>query len=260
MMLGTCLVASLIFTSTLATPTCDECKDAIVGLVTRLTSEASIEEQKGILMAVLCPEVEDSEACEEGINNNWEEIGGLIYNKFLEPTSTCKMLGSCTTRDWTCEDCTGGVVKIAESIKEADMLAQVVTFLQGADFCGKYPDHPECVENIAKLIPRAMPVLADVLEQTSTEICQDVVGVCSHGADPVSACHDAAKQYCSSKGGFCKACQAWGSWGDMFFVAICNDDPSTCHQPIQAEGDVVCFCQKEEGCTVGGATCPGPAN
>jgi hypothetical protein len=47
----------------------------------------------------------------------------------------------------------------------------------------------------------------------------------------------------------------------MFFTAICNDDPTTCHQPIQAVAsgeNVTCFCQKKGGCTVGGATCAGP--
>lgn len=79
------------------------------------------------------------------------------------------------------------------------------------------------------------------------------------GQAAVSACHDAAKAFCSSKGGFCKACQAWGNWGDMFFVTICNDAPSTCHQPLMAAGNVTCFCQKAGGCSVAGTTCAGPS-
>merc|ERR1712113_834390 len=54
------------------------------------------------------------------------------------------------------------------------------------------------------------------------------------GPEAVSACHDAARDYCTNKGGYCHACQAWGNWGDIFFVAICNDDPSTCHEPVEA--------------------------
>jgi len=79
------------------------------------------------------------------------------------------------------------------------------------------------------------------------------------GPEAVNACHDAAKHFCTTKGGYCKACQAWGNWGDMFFTTICNDDPSTCHQPLQAAGNVTCFCQQKGGCTVGGTTCPGPS-
>jgi len=79
------------------------------------------------------------------------------------------------------------------------------------------------------------------------------------GPGAVSACHDAAKAYCTKKGGYCSACQAWGSWGDMFFVAVCNDDPTVCHSPLQAVGNVTCSCQKVGGCTAHGATCPGPS-
>jgi len=79
------------------------------------------------------------------------------------------------------------------------------------------------------------------------------------GPGAVSACHDAAKLFCTTKGGYCKACQAWGQWGDMFFTTICNDDPDTCHQPLQAAGNVTCFCQKAGGCTVAGTTCAGPS-
>jgi len=79
------------------------------------------------------------------------------------------------------------------------------------------------------------------------------------GPGAVSACHDAAKAYCTKKGGYCSACQAWGSWGDMFFVAICNDDPTVCHSPLQAAGNITCSCQKVGGCTAHGATCAGPS-
>jgi len=76
--------------------------------------------------------------------------------------------------------------------------------------------------------------------------------------DPVGACHDAAKAFCNQHG-FCKTCQAWGSWGNMFFAAVCNDDPNTCHQGDEIKdfvaGNVSCTCQQAGGCTVGGATC-----
>lgn len=80
------------------------------------------------------------------------------------------------------------------------------------------------------------------------------------GPDAVNACHDVAKNYCTTKGGFCHACQAWGSWGNMFFVTICNDDPTVCHQPIQAAGNVTCSCQRAGGCSAHGATCAGPSD
>jgi hypothetical protein len=82
------------------------------------------------------------------------------------------------------------------------------------------------------------------------------------GAVNVSSCHDAAKAYCSTKGDYCRGCQAYGNWGDMFFVAICNKDADVCHQDIVAADGTLCACQRPEGCK-DGPTCPyrppGPA-
>merc|ERR1719272_149434 len=72
--------------------------------------------------------------------------------------------------------------------------------------------------------------------------------IVSGGPGDVNACHDAAIKYCTTKGGNCKACQAWGSWENMFFVAVCNNDPTTCHQNIQNANNVTCFCQQKGGC------------
>jgi hypothetical protein len=79
----------------------------------------------------------------------------------------------------------------------------------------------------------------------------------------VSSCHDAAKSYCTTKGDYCRGCQAYGNWGDMFFVAICNKDPDVCHENIVAADGTVCGCQRPEGCK-DGPTCayqpPGPSS
>jgi hypothetical protein len=75
------------------------------------------------------------------------------------------------------------------------------------------------------------------------------------GPGNVSACHDAAKLYCSTKGGYCRACQAYGTWGNMFFVAICNENSTYCHHDIVAADGTLCNCQRPGGCE-DGATCP----
>merc|ERR1711872_1192167 len=46
---------SLASGTKLGAVTCDECKAASQGLVERLTTDASLEEQAGILIATLCP-------------------------------------------------------------------------------------------------------------------------------------------------------------------------------------------------------------
>lgn len=76
-------------------------------------------------------------------------------------------------------------------------------------------------------------------------------------SDPVNSCHEAAKAFCDDHN-FCHTCQAWGTWGNMFFATVCNDDPSVCHEPVTAADGTVCSCQVPGGCKVDGVTCPGP--
>merc|ERR1712080_673610 len=93
------LALSFFVASAQVIPTCDECKAAVDGLVTRLTSDASIDEQTTILISMLCPAVPDPQQCEDGLTVAWPEIGRAVYPKFLESTSVCTQLGSCTLRD-----------------------------------------------------------------------------------------------------------------------------------------------------------------
>merc|ERR1711872_1185879 len=62
---------SLASGTKLGAVTCDECKAASQGLVERLTTDASLEEQAGILIATLCPQAPDADACEAGIAKWW---------------------------------------------------------------------------------------------------------------------------------------------------------------------------------------------
>merc|ERR1711942_400942 len=161
------LLAAIGYVS--AVPTCDECKEAAAGLVARLTTDASIEEQKGILIAVGCPAAPDAAACEAGVNQWWGDMANCLYPNFLGSDDACVQLGYCTIKsepkDWTCDDCT-------TTIDEG------IAYLQGDCFCGAAGHTDDCADLVSQLVPAAMPILAGVLTDTSTELCQDVVGVC----------------------------------------------------------------------------------
>merc|ERR1711874_211157 len=126
---------TLLAASTMGVPTCEECKTAIDGLVARLTGAASVEEQTAILIVTVCP---------QGIAQVWGEIANVMYPVFLEATKVCTILEVCKLRDWSCEECQGGIAKIAEVIKSPEQIAEIVTFLQGDDFCGKHPEATTC--------------------------------------------------------------------------------------------------------------------
>merc|ERR1712055_1074270 len=62
-----------------AAVTCDECGEAAQGLISRLTSEASIAEQTDILIATVCPMAPDAAACEAMLTQWWGDMANCLY-------------------------------------------------------------------------------------------------------------------------------------------------------------------------------------
>merc|ERR1712130_353089 len=172
------LVATMTFSSTLATPTCEECVFAMDALVTRLTGETSIAEQISVMVDTICPMAENPDDCVTRLTAAWPEIAGLIYPRHLDANIVCGALGSCTLREWTCEECTDGLVQIATIFTQQTYIDDIIAFLQGEAYCGAHTDQATCPEDIAALMPAALPVLASLLTAQAPEICRDNVGVC----------------------------------------------------------------------------------
>merc|ERR1711953_281752 len=174
------LLAFLAISGTSALPTCEECKFAMDALVTRLTGEASIAVQMSVLVDTICPQAENPDDCVTRLTAAWPEIAGLIYPRYLDGNTVCVGLGSCALRsgEWTCEECTNGLVQIATIFVQQIYIDDIIAFLQGEAYCGVHTDHPTCTEDIAALMPAALPVLASVLTVQAPEICRDNVGVC----------------------------------------------------------------------------------
>merc|ERR1711887_257617 len=84
---------SLASGTKLGAVTCDECKAASQGLVERLTTDASLEEQAGILIATLCPQAPDADACEAGIAKWWAPMAKCLFPEFLGGADVCVRLG-----------------------------------------------------------------------------------------------------------------------------------------------------------------------
>ena len=146
-----------------------------------LMSEASLAEQASILTTVLCPEAPDVAACETGINENWSAIGLAMYPVFLEAGAVCAELGACKkslVSVPTCDECTGSVIMTSEIIKSDAKIMEIVEFLQN-DWCPT-TGSDTCADNVAMLMPEAMPVLAGVLSDKSEEYCctLSTSGVC----------------------------------------------------------------------------------
>merc|ERR1712020_498401 len=138
------LVAFLAFSSfsVSAAPTCDECITAMDALVARLTGETSLGEQISVMVDTICPQAENPEDCITRLTAAWPEIAGLIYPRYLDGNTVCVGLGSCELRDergvlypivpihrsgeWTCEECTNGLVQIATIFVQQEYIDDII--------------------------------------------------------------------------------------------------------------------------------------
>merc|ERR1712012_1099513 len=125
------LVAILAFSSfsVSAAPTCDECIAAMDALVARLTGETSLVEQISVMVDTICPQAENPGDCITRLTAAWPEIAGLIYPRYLDGNAVCGALGSCALREWTCEECTNGLVQIATIFVQQEYIDDIISFL-----------------------------------------------------------------------------------------------------------------------------------
>merc|ERR550519_262856 len=161
--------------STSAAVTCDDCEAYSAGLVSHLTSKASLAEQEAGLIQSICPEHPDPAFCQEGVNKWWSDMAGCLYPHFITD-NVCQRLGLC--KEWTCEDCIGTMAKTSTFMAQEETATMAVSLLQGECFCGQ-PAHTEgCGPFISKFIPQAMKVVSDVLSSTTPHMCGDMLGMC----------------------------------------------------------------------------------
>merc|ERR1711936_176533 len=155
-----------------------------LGLRPRLTSEASIEEQKGILIGSVCPMADDPAACEEALGTYWGDMANCLFPAFIGASDACEQLGLCRRSprtllgDWTCDDCTSIMTRVADFMVDPTTIAEGVGILQGECFCANGSHTEECPGLVEGLAAPAMMVLSEVLKETTPELCQDIVGVC----------------------------------------------------------------------------------
>merc|ERR1712060_767089 len=112
------LSATLALASAGFAPSCEECNAAAAGLLARLTSADSIAEQTGIL-----------------ISQGWGDMAMCLYPAFIGAGDACEQLGLCKVKsvlgDWTCDDCTDIMTRVANFMQEPSTIEQGVAVLTG---------------------------------------------------------------------------------------------------------------------------------
>merc|ERR1711935_187948 len=112
----------------------------------------------------------------------WGDAAVCLFN-FVAETSPCVTLGYCTKssdlgKEWNCEECTDILARTSAYLQEEETVAAGVEVLQGECFCGAEGHTADCADIIGTVLPLAMPILGSVLVEQTTELCQDLLGVC----------------------------------------------------------------------------------
>merc|ERR1712110_358217 len=82
------IAATLALASAGFAPSCEECNAAAAGLLARLTSAESIEEQTGILISQVCPQAADAAACETALAAYWGDMANCLFADFMKEADT----------------------------------------------------------------------------------------------------------------------------------------------------------------------------
>merc|ERR1711936_180268 len=159
-----------------------------------LTSEESMARQVEILLADVCPSTENPDDCVARLPDFWMQVGAVLWPGYYDPTADwmCATDDICgapefkkrlSLRDFTCEQCIGGIQDSIDQMLSEDFIAGIVEALSGDIFCDQSENAEECANVIAALIPVALPALAKAGAADTTTgpmICNSVMeGVCA---------------------------------------------------------------------------------
>ena len=173
-----------------ATTPCEDCTNIVNAVRDFLTSEPSMQRQVEVLLAEVCPGADNPDECVAGLPGFWAQIGAIMWPGYYEASAewmcgTEEFCGapSRLPRDFTCEDCLGGIKASVEQLLEPETVAAIVDALSGDILCGMAEDPAGCATAVAGLIPAALPALAKAGEAdtvTGPMICNSAMeGVCA---------------------------------------------------------------------------------
>merc|ERR1712001_438086 len=177
------LSAALLATASATTEVgCEDCKALVSTLGMYLSSEESIAKQVEILLAEVCPQADDPEACMEGLPAFWKSIAMMLWPGYYNPEEEfmCMQEGLCGapgSRDaMTCDECLDGIKATIDQLLTEEFVTGVVAWLSGEEFCGMDEDPEMCANVIAELIPAALPTLAANFDPEGTkDLCNMAV-------------------------------------------------------------------------------------
>merc|ERR1719153_475192 len=175
------LLVGISISSVRATWTCEECTTITAAVGDHLSGEGDIQAQLEVILAEVCPAVEDVDGCLEGLPGFWKSLAPTLWSETFKSELWCGDM--CPTQDpgvkVTCEECTSFVDSVFNAWTDEKWIQQAVDIMSGPAFCDSEQNVEECQEVIAILLPLALPVLATHQEPNLGVIfCNWVFEIC----------------------------------------------------------------------------------
>ena len=88
------LFAALAVSTTNGKWTCSDCDSVVDQMARYLTSDESVANQVEILLAEVCPQVDEADACVEGLPGFWKSIAAVLWPGYYDSSAEwmCKPL------------------------------------------------------------------------------------------------------------------------------------------------------------------------
>merc|ERR1712212_164760 len=149
-----------------------------ISIAAYLTSEESVGKQVDILLADVCPQVENADECVEGLPDFWAQIAQVMWPGYYNPEADWMCAFLCSeveVRDISCEECFQGIQNGVDQLLLPETIQAIVDALSG-DFCAATEEPDRCADAIAVLIPLALPALtANPDQEVGAMICNNAI-------------------------------------------------------------------------------------
>merc|ERR1711963_663979 len=145
--------------------TCEECEKVMKTVLESDISEEGIQQQVDILLAEVCPQLEDAETCVERLPRFWVDLSPIMWTFAFQ------------TDLWCGEVCPDKGLLATFAMPEA--VDWLMEYVSGPAFCESSEDPESCKQAIETVLPLAIPALA-ATQNSEEEIafCKAVLGVC----------------------------------------------------------------------------------
>ena len=154
--------------------TCDDCVNQIPSLFELLVADNVVQDEVELLIDQVCPTYDDANLCMRMLQTEWPSMNQALFNHTTTATDICAALNMCPMRmtlkaQDICGHCLEGFGAFCDLLDNQETIAWATDILTGPDFCHEADSW--CAEQVASLIPKALPTLQKKLQNHGVEVC-----------------------------------------------------------------------------------------